>query len=166
MKKMKYQKISLIIILLLTAVLITGCGKRNTKVSLYSGKGMLKCSRDGVLDGGTAKFSYEVSYKDGYVTKLHSIEEITSDDSNIIDTYEDAYKKIFTSYENLKYYDNIITRKDNTVTSDTTINYAKIDIDRLLEIEGSEDNVIEDGKVKVVTWKKFAEKFGTTCSQS
>ena len=166
MKMMKYQKISLIIILLLIPVLITGCGKSNQKVSLYSGKGMLKCSREGTLDGGTAQFSYELSYKDGYVTTLHSIEEITSEDNNILDTYEEAYNNIFASYKGLKYYDNTITRKDNTVTSDTTINYAKIDIDKLLEIEGSEDNVIEDGKVKVVTWKKFAEKFGTTCSQS
>lgn len=163
---MKYQKISLIIILLLIPVLITGCGKSNTEVSLYNGKGMLKCSREGTLDGGTAKFSYEVSYKNGYITKLHSIEKVSSDDNSILDTYENAYKSIFTSYKDLKYYDNTITRKNNTVTSETTINYAKIDIDKLLEIEGSEDNVIEDGKVKVVTWKKFAEKFGTTCSQS
>ncbi len=163
---MKYQKISLIIILLLIPVLITGCGKSSTEVSLYNGKGMLKCSREGTLDGGTAKFSYEVSYKNGYITKLHSIEAVSSDDNSILDTYENAYKSIFASYKDLKYYDNTITRKDNTVTSETTINYAKIDTDKLLEIEGSEDNVIEDGKVKVVTWKKFAEKFGTTCSQS
>lgn len=165
MKMKKYQKISLILILLLIPVLITGCGK-DSKVTLYSGKGTLKCSREGVLDGGTAKFSYEINYKDGYITQLHSKEEITSDDNSILDTYENAYKNIFVNYKNLKYYDNTITRNNNTVSSETTINYAKIDTDKLLEIEGSEDNVIEDGKVKVVTWRSFAEKFGTTCTES
>ena len=66
-------------------------------------------------------------------------------------------------YEGLKYYDNIVTRTDNSIISDTTINYAKIDIDKLLEIEGEEDNVIENGKVKLSTWLNFAKKFGVTC---
>ena len=107
--------------------------------------------------------SYEVYYEDDYVTILHSTEEVTSDDSSVLDTYEEAYKNIFKQYEGLKYYDNIVTRTDNSIISDTTINYAKIDIDKLLEIEGEEDNVIENGKVKLSTWLNFAKKFGVTC---
>ena len=43
------------------------------------------------------------------------------------------------------------------------INYGKIDTDKLLAIEGEEDNVIKDGKVKLDDWLDFAEQFGTKC---
>ena len=39
----------------------------------------------------------------------------------------------------------------------------KIDTDKLLEIEGEEDNIIKDGKVKLDDWLDFAEQFGTKC---
>ena len=50
-----------------------------------------------------------------------------------------------------------------SIISDTIINYAKIDIKKLLEIEGEEDNVVKDGKVKLADWLSFAEKYGVTC---
>ena len=43
------------------------------------------------------------------------------------------------------------------------INYDKVDIARLLEIEGSEDNIIEDGVAKVDKWLTLAKRFGTKC---
>lgn len=158
MMKMKKTvvKISLIV---LVSFLITGCGSGN----IASADGVKICSRTGEVNNGSSKMNYEVYYEGDYVTIIHSVEEIISDDSSVLDTYEEAYKNIFKQYENLEYYDNTVTRGDNTVISDTTINYAKIDIDKLLEIEGEEDNVIENGKVKLSTWLTFAKKFGVTC---
>lgn len=161
---MKYKKLITILILFIS-FFVVGCKKNNT-ISLYDGVGKLSCSREGSLDGGSVSFNYDIDYKNGYITRLHSTEKVTSEDNSILDTYEEAYKNIFANYKGLKYYDNNITREENTVICDTVINYQKIDIDKLLEIEGSEDNVIEDGKVKVITWKSFAEKFGTTCQKS
>ena len=54
-------------------------------------------------------------------------------------------------------------RGDTTVISDITINYEKIDVEKLLEIEGEEDNIIENGKAKVEKWLTLAKKFGTEC---
>ena len=56
-----------------------------------------------------------------------------------------------------------VIRDDNSVTSNITINYDKIDIDQLLNIEGSKDNIVEDGKAKVDKWMSLAKKFGTKC---
>ena len=75
------------------------------------------------------------------------------------------YKKIAQNYDGLEYYDTNVTRTENTVVNDTTINYEKLDMDSLLAIEGEEDNVVEDGKVKLATWLAFAEKFGTVCEE-
>ena len=63
----------------------------------------------------------------------------------------------------LNYYDTAVVRTNDSVTNDTIINYGKIDINKLLEIEGEEDNIIVDGKAKVDSWLELAEQFGTEC---
>ena len=125
---------------------------------------MMKCSRAGSIDGGTTNMNYEVYYEGEYLTILHSVEQIISDDSSILDIYEEAYNNINKQYKGLEYYDTEVVRDNNSVTRDTTINYAKIDIEALLDIEGSEDNVIDsDGKVKLQTWLDFTKPFGVKC---
>jgi len=154
---MKYIKIIVVIFLL---CLVTACSSNIQK------SGVVLCERSGEISNSdaTTKLNYEVYYTGIYVTKIHSIEKIYSTDKNLLDTYQNAYESIFKAYENLEHYDNIITRDDISVTSDTTINYKNIDIKGLLEIEGEEDNVIEDGKVKLNTWINFAKKYGATCN--
>ena len=79
--------------------------------------------------------------------------------------YEEAYKSIYKAYENIDYYDNEVLRADNKVTSTTVIYYGKVDMNKILEIEGEEDNVkVENGKIKLSDWKKFAKEYGTKCN--
>lgn len=66
--------------------LLTGC----TTGNVASADGKKICSRTGTVTNGTSKMSYEVYYEDDYVTILHSTEEVTSDDSSVLDTYEEA----------------------------------------------------------------------------
>ena len=94
---------------------------------------------------------------------LKSEEKVISSDQDVLTTYENAYKKIHTNYAGLDYYDTEVVRGDTTVTSTITINYDKIDIDKLLAIEGEEDNIIENGEAKVDKWLTLAKKFGTKC---
>ncbi len=155
MKKILKSSIVLVMILLLTA-----CGEDS---SIASSDGVKKCTRTGMVTDGSSEMNYEVYYKGEYVTVLHSTEKVISDSSSVLDTYEDAYKSIFEQYEGLEYYDYKITRNSSSVTSDITINYEKIDIGKLLDIEGEENNVVEDGKVKLDTWLSFAEQYGVTC---
>lgn len=157
----KSKVIYLTAIILLSLVFITGC---KSEIEKEKGKlSVINCTRNGSIDGATASLKYKIYYNGDYIKILSSVEKITSSDSDILDQYESAYKKIFSAYDGLDYYENNVTRKDNSVISETTINYGKIDTDKLLEIEGAEDNVIEDGKVKVSTWISFAEKLGASC---
>lgn len=156
MMLMKKMILSSLVILLV--FLVTGCYG-----TVDSADGVKKCSRKGEVTNGSTEMNYEVYYEGKYITILHSVEKVTSEDSSLLDTYEEAYKNIFKQYEKLDYYDNTISRTDDSVVSDTTINYAKIDIDKLLEIEGEEDNVIENSKVKLDTWLEFAKQYGVTC---
>ena len=153
---MKILRSSIVLVMVL---LLAGCGSN----SFVSSDGVKKCTRTGTVTNGSTEMNYEVYYKGEYVVLLHSTEKIISDSSSVLDTYEEAYKNIFKQYEGLEYYDNKITRSSNSVTNEITINYEKIDMGKLLDIEGEEDNVIENGKVKLDTWLSFAKKYGVTC---
>ena len=187
MKKSNLTKLALIMMIV---VLLTGCGSNessttanntsgnsnnsssnestapNPSVSESDTAGMekLTCSREASAGSGVdVNLDYEIYYQGEYIQVLHSTEQVVTDDQDTLDEYEDAYKGIYKNYEGLKYYDNTVTRTNDSVTSDTVINYGKIDTDKLLAIEGEEDNVIKDGKVKLDDWLDFAEKFGTKC---
>ena len=153
---MKILRSSIVLVMVL---LLAGCGSN----SAVSSDGVKKCTRTGTVTNGSTEMNYEVYYKGEDVVLLHSTEKIISDSSSVLDTYEEAYKSIFKQYEGLEYYDNKITRSSDSVTNEITINYEKIDIGKLLDIEGEENNVIENGKVKLDTWLSFAKKYGVTC---
>ena len=124
----------------------------------------LSCTRDADAGAGIdVNLSYEVYYQGEYIQILYSKEQVISDDQDVLDEYENAYRSIDKNYEGLKYYDTSIVRTEDSVTDETVINYGKIDIDKLLEIEGEEDNVIKDGKVKLDDWLEFTEPFGMKC---
>lgn len=153
---MKILRSSIVLVMVL---LLAGCGSN----SAVSSDGVKKCTRTGTVTNGSTEMNYEVYYKGEDVVLLHSTEKIISDSSSVLDTYEEAYKSIFKQYEGLEYYDNKITRNSNSVTNEITINYEKIDMGKLLDIEGEENNVIENGKVKLDTWLSFAKQYGVTC---
>lgn len=124
----------------------------------------MSCTRDGNgTDGAEVKLNYTLYYQGEYLQILHSKEQVITEDQDILNEYQNAYINIYKNYENLEYYDTSVVREDNSVTNDTVINYGKLDTDKLLEIEGAEDNIIKNGKVKLDDWLKFAEQFGTKC---
>ncbi len=167
---MRNKKYLFILILLL---ILTGCSKRietgteiDSKTDTSNSKGTLVCSREATAQNNAkVELNYEVDYKKGYVTKLHSTEKVITDDQDVLDTYEEAYRNIFKIYKDLKYYDNNVSRTKKDVTSDTVIQYDKVDMDKLLKLENTDDTVIKNGKVALSDWLEFAEKFGTKCKE-
>ncbi|MBQ8131067.1 MAG: DUF1307 domain-containing protein [Bacilli bacterium] len=161
------------IFVLFIAFLVTGCTDKtesgttvNSESDMTKNRGILTCTREATgMNESEVKLSYEVSYNAGYITKLHSMEQVTTKDNETLNTYKQAYENIFKNYKDLKYYTNTITVEDNTVISDTVIEYDKVDLEKLKEIENTKDSVIKDGKVALKDWLEFAEKFGTKCTE-
>ena len=107
--------------------------------------------------------SYELYYTGDKLNILESTEKVIATKDSDLDTYQQAYEKIDSYYEGLEYYDTEVIRGDTSVTRKATINYDKINIKQLLDIEGEEDNIIQDGEAKVDLWLELAKKFGTKC---
>mgnify|MGYP002340113837 CR=1 FL=1 len=172
--KSNFFKICLIVI---ATILLAGCSNSeennqssnnfiNSGISTEDTSNMqkLNCTREANAGAGIdVDLNYEVYYQGEYIKILHSMESVTTENQETLDEYETAYKNIAKNYEGLKYYDQTVTRTNNKVNNDTVINYGKIDTNKLLEIEGEEDNIIKDGKVKLDDWLNFAKKFGTKC---
>lgn len=168
------MKKSKLLIIALSIFILTGCSSKekesSSEITTYNTNGFSKitCVRNAVVEDNDTEVSinYEIYYdEDEYIQILNSKEEITSTNKELLDQYETAYKNIYKAYEEIKYYENEIVREDNKLTSTTSINYGKVDMEKIMEIEGEEDNVtVENGKIKLSDWKSFAKKYGTTCS--
>ena len=162
------KKISIIIVLFLV-ILLCGCESKyneiiiNNKPVNTSKMEHKHCTREATLDGGEVKLEYDIYYTGEVLNLLVSKEKIISSSEDILNTYEEAYKKIHLNYEKLENYDTSVVRGDTTVLSTISINYDKVDIDRLIEIEGEEDNIFINKVPKVDKWLELAKKFGTTC---
>ena len=164
------KKIS-ILVLILSLLLITGCeNKKNTKKVISNGKPVntakmehKHCTREANATNAEVSLNYDIYYTNDRLNLLVSEEKIISASDEVLTTYENAYKGIHKNYEGLNYYDAKVVRGDTTVTNTITINYDKIDIDKLISIEGEEDNIFENKIPKVDKWITLAKKFGTKC---
>ena len=169
------KKSSIIILLIISLFIFTGCEDNNKVIGESTGSentidsgesGHKHCTREGNAGSGVdVSLNYELYYTGNYLNVLESIEKVVSADEKTLDTYQDAYKKIHDNYKGLEYYDAEVVRGDTSVTSHIKIDYDRINIDHLLDIEGEEDNIIVDGKARVDKWLELAKKFGTKCEE-
>lgn len=171
------KKISKIILLMIISLFITtGCDESTStpqkndviisdgeKVDTTSMKHK-HCTRE--ADAGTNTemvLEYDLYYTGEILNLLISHEELITNDQEMLQKYETAYKQIAVHYEGLDYYEQTVTKTSTSVTNEIKINYDKIDIQRLLDIEGEEDNIIEDGKAKVDLYLALLKRFGGKC---
>lgn len=162
------KKISIIISLFLVIILLCGCEKKtniiiNNEPINTSKMEHKHCTRNGALTGGEVVLEYDIYYTGDVLNVVQSMERVISDDQDILTSYESAYKGIHAHYEGLEYYDTEVIRNSNSVTSTININYDKLDIDKLISIEGEEDNIFINKKASVSKWLELAKKFGTKC---
>ena len=129
-------------------------------------EGKLVCTMDQSIDSSTKlKSTYNVSYKGGYATMVETTETITSDNSEVLDSYKSSLDSMYGAYKNIEYYDNDIKVEDNQLVSTTKINYEKIDTDKLVEIDSNNKSIMENGKVKVSILKDAYEQLGASCKE-
>lgn len=148
-----------LIVLLCSIFIVSGCKSDHD----YD---VVHCTRTASLNDSntTVDLKYEIYYENEYVKKTVSTEQITSSDQNTLSEYESSYNKVFDQYRDIKYYNNTITKKDNSLISVTKIDYTKVDFNRIVEIEGEKGNIFtKDGRVKLKTLVELYEKYGSQC---
>ena len=128
--------------------------------------GTLVCSSTSYEDGIEYKLEYSATYKNRKVLKVKTIERITLDetDEDTLEEYRTTLKELYSDYNELDYYENNISIKDTTLNSVTTINYQKIDMEKLIEIDSSIKNIIDkNNNVSVTKLKNQFQSTGAIC---
>jgi len=155
---MKMKRISSILVLLVVVFLVSGCNVFSKKVHEH-------CTRTGTIDeNSSVTLSYDIYYTKDRLNQLEALEQVTSNDQEVLDKYEDAYKRIHENYKGIDGYDTSLERDENSVSSYMEIDYDEVDTSKIIEIEGEKDNIFVNGVAKVDKWKKLATQFGTSCS--
>lgn len=147
------------LLVFVTVLFLTGCGssKDNNFVCTYSS--------DQSASGYKLKSEYKV-YSDGeIVNKVVTVETVESTNTSVLSYFESALKEQYKSNDN-KYggYSYNITKTDDTVISEVTIDYTKMDIEKFIEDnEAVKAYVNDDNQLTVEGVKKMYKSIGATC---
>ena len=153
---MKKILISITIIVLLIITVIVGYN-----IKIYSGT--LVCTNTYKEDDISFKTTYHVEYKKKYATKLVSIETITTSETQILNDYKTNLEMMYLRFNEIPHYQNTISIKENTLTSKTIINYSKIDLDELIKVDSSFNEVIKNNKISITKLKEQYASTGALC---
>lgn len=127
------KKIIITVNLVLLSLLISGCGcskKEEEKMENY------QCSHKATNDD----YIYEVKYdfeadSSGNLIKYKRTEKYTSDNNEVLNnmqSYKQQYFEKFNGIDELEYSDNL---SNNELNVELTINFSKIDKEKILEVE-------------------------------
>lgn len=152
----KKFKIWQIVLGVCSLLLITGCGKSSNFESMT-------CTRTMNQNGIKTSLKYNVEYEGDYVSRIKTVETVETDDTDILNTYKDQIESLYSPYKDVEYYEYNVDVTDNKLTSTVDINYAKVDTDKLLEIDSANGQLIKDGKISVDDIKSVYESLGATC---
>ena len=153
---MKKILISITIIVLLIITVIVGYN-----IKIYSGT--LVCTNTYKEDEISFKTIYHVEYKKKYATKLVSIETITTSETQILNDYKTNLEMMYLRFNEIPYYNNTISIKGETLTSKTTIDYSKIDLNKLIKVDSSFNEIIKNNKISISKLKKQYISTGAYC---
>lgn len=151
------KKVKVLLVVLLLGFMVTGCGTKEEKT--------MTCTRTLNQQGMKMDLTYTVLYQGDYVKKVKSVEKVTSEDASVLETMKENVEKLYEPYQKIDYYDTKVTIDGNTMTSTADINYEKIDVSKLSEIDSAAGQLFTDGKIKVETLESVYSQLGATCKK-
>lgn len=149
-----------IILSLVLSIIVLGCTGCNPET------GTMTCTMSSYpTEGITLRSTYKAQYKNNIVTKLETVEQVIAEDEDNLETYKDRIDELYNGYQGLDHYENKTTIEDNTLTSTTTIDYSKVDTDKLIEIDSGNAKLIKDGKVNIDDLQDMYRQNGCNCKK-
>ena len=146
-----------VFIFLVLGFCLTGCGSKKIMT--------MTCSKVQSYSDVSFDLSYDIEYKGKYVLNVSSTEKIISDDTLYLEDYRDQIEKIYSPYADLDYYDYNVSLDGNTLTSQSNIDYSKVDTEKMILIDDANSQFIQNGKVLVDTIKSYYEELGIVCNK-
>ncbi len=145
---------------------VTGCGQQTDYKEANTKDDKMICTRTTNANGLEMDFRYEVYYQENDVNKVQTTEKITSDSTEILQTYQQQIKSLYSSFDNIEHYNYDVKIEGNTLISTTDINYQKMNIDELVNIDSSIEQLLnDDRKIDLDKITQVYEQLGATCEK-
>ena len=125
--------------------------------------GKMICTYKTESDKLKSTYKYNIEFKFRKVTYLETYEVITSEDEELLKEYKESLEMLSSIYENLKYYNNDIKLKNNSLTTKTKINYSKLDMTEYKKLNPN-NPLIKNNKISIKDIKKVYERNGAKCT--
>jgi len=149
-------KKGLIVLAVMLLVLVTGCTSSKEE--------KMVCTRTSTMNGIKLDLNYQVYYQKDVVNKVQTTEKITSTSKETLAIYKKAVEDLYSNFNGIKHYNYDIAIEGDTLTSKTDINYSKINIDDLLKIDSSIEQLLnKDNKISLEKIKEVYESTGAIC---
>lgn len=150
------MKKGLIVLAVMLLVLVTGCTSSKEE--------KMVCTRTSTMNGIKPNLNYQVYYQKDVVNKVQTTEKITSTSKETLATYKKAVEDLYSNFNGIKHYNYDIAIEGDTLTSKTDINYSKININDLLKIDSSIEQLLnKDNKISLEKIKEVYESTGAIC---
>lgn len=146
------------IIICCLIIILSGCNK--TPITQKT-----ECTINNEVDGIKVDGTYELTYTEGYIDTVKFIEKYTVSDEYLIESVENTFDNLYKNLGELKYYDYERITEGLTVTSTVNIDYNRINIDKLIELNKDLKNIIKDDKIEATVLINSYKSNGATCKE-
>ena len=120
-------------------LLLSGCGKEIAQTMTCT------LTQKDVVNQYELDATYVVNYTGDLVTDVETTEVVTSDDTTVLDNFEQQLNQIYQAMqENYGGYDIDIQNDGKKVTSIVKIDYQKLNFDQLIEDNSAMKNYVND----------------------
>lgn len=151
------KKIAISIVMIIMIFCCTACNPET---------GTMTCTMSSYpTDGITLRSTYTAEYENNIVRTLETTEQVTAEDKDNLEVYEERIQELYQGYQGIDYYQNKTEIKGNTLTSTTNINYEKVDTDKLIEVDSDNGGIIKNGKVNIDDLREMYEQNGCNCKK-
>ena len=140
-------------------VLISGCGSKKEFVKTCT------LTSNDPTTGYKLESEYKIYGEGDVANKVVTVETVATDDQDSLDYFEEYFKSTYDSINGIYGgYNNKVTNKDGKVTSETTIDYNKMDLAKYVKDNSAMKNYVnKDNKMLVDGLVKTYEALGATC---
>lgn len=151
------KKIAISIVMTIMIFCCTACNPET---------GTMTCTMSSYpTDGITLRSTYTAEYENNIVKNLETMEQVTAEDKDNLEVYEERIQELYQGYQGIDYYQNKTEIKGNTLTSTTNINYEKVDTNKLIEVDSDNGGIIKNGKVNIDDLREMYEQNGCNCKK-
>ena len=122
--------------------------------------GNLVCNLSSAPGDPHADYTYTIHFKHWKIKQIETKEVITSKNKDVLLRFEEQEKEISKEYELVDYYKRDIVLESKKLISTTTVQYDKIDYDK---IQNQSKRKINKKSLRIGYTKKIYQELGATC---